>query len=262
MEQLTLFDLQNDLTVGSLCDEESVLCSQEASALVLRESESQELREAYTRALAPEAYRLSAEGRELPGTTDELVAHIESVRAKRLEKVDLSICEAPALEPKADEEASAPVPASKSLFGALKEDVKHFLAMSPTWFNGKKAVDKTQKRFPTSAFAAIGVLAVCLSLIVGGSILVTHGENAKNRLKKEISAVSAQIEDLQSEIHLSEDVLLVRELAFEKCGMIGEEYVRTETLLLGNAESVEAYPEGRPEGVGLSALLSAIGIKK
>ena len=136
------------------------------------------------------------------------------------------------------------------------------IAKSPTWFDGKKPVTKSAKRFPVSAFAAIGVLAMCLSLIVGASILVTHGENVNNRLKKEISTVSAQIEDLKSDIHLSEDVLLIRELARENCGMIGEEYVKTETLLLGDAESVEVYPNGQPEGVGLSALLSAIGIKK
>ena len=70
------------------------------------------------------------------------------------------------------------------------------------------------------------------------------------------------MDDLQSELHLSNDVLLIRELATDACGMIGEEYVRTETLSLGNAESVETYPDGQPEGVGLSTLLSAIGIKK
>ena len=47
-----------------------------------------------------------------------------------------------------------------------------------------------------------------------------------------------------------------------ECGMIGEEYVRTETLSIGDGESVETYPDGKPTGVGLSALLSAIGIKK
>ena len=52
MEQLTLFDLQNDLSTGSLCDSESGLSSKDAAALVLSEIEKQELREAYTRTLA------------------------------------------------------------------------------------------------------------------------------------------------------------------------------------------------------------------
>ena len=262
MEQLTLFDLQNDLSTGSLCDSESGLSSKDAAALVLSEIEKQELREAYTRTLAPDAYCLSAEKKELPKTTEELLLHLASVREKRLSGADLSLVETLSLEPKAKEETPKTPSVRTGFFASVRADAKQMIAKSPTWFDGKKPVTKSAKRFPVSAFAAIGVLAMCLSLIVGASILVTHGENVNNRLKKEISTVSAQIEDLKSDIHLSEDVLLIRELARENCGMIGEEYVKTETLLLGDAESVEVYPNGQPEGVGLSALLSAIGIKK
>lgn len=260
MEQLSLFDLQNDLEIGSVCDNESERASMDAAALVLSEVRQQELREAYTRALAPDAYSPSSEGRELPSSTEELLSHLYSVREKRLRDVDLSVYEAPTFPKK--EEVEKTQPASLSLAGLAKEKIKMFFSGMPFWFDGKKPEGKGARRFPISAFAAIGVLAICLALIVSGSILVTHGENANNRLKKELSVLSAQMDDLQSELHLSNDVLLIRELATDACGMIGEEYVRTETLSLGNAESVETYPDGQPEGVGLSTLLSAIGIKK
>lgn len=258
MEQLTLFDLQNDLATGSLCDNGSELVSSDAAALVLSEARQQELREAYTATLAPDAYRPSLEGGDAPATTAELLAHLSSVREKRLQAVDLSVYEAPSLpEKEAEETESLP-----SVVSIAKEKIKLFFSGLPFWFDGKKPEESGARRLPVSAFAAIGVLALCLALIVSGSILVTRGESANNRLKKELSQVSAQIEDLRSDICLSEDVLLIREIATKECGMIGEEYVRTETLSLGNAEVVETYPDGKPEGVGLSTLLSAIGIKK
>ena len=260
MEQLTLFDLQNDLAIGSLCDGESEPVSIDAAALVLSEAKQQELREAYTRTLAPDAYRLSSEGKDAPASTEELLLHLAAVREKRLREVDLSVYCAPTL-PKAESEKETKR-VSPSLLSTAKEKIKIFFSGSPLWFDGKKPETGGSRRLPVSAFAAIGALALSLALIVSGSILVTRGETANNRLKKEISLVSAQMEELQSDICLSEDVLLLRELAAKECGMIGEEYVRTETLSLGTAESVETYPDGQPEGVGLSALLSAIGIKK
>ena len=97
----------------------------------------------------------------------------------------------------------------------------------------------------------------------GSKVLVFNGEIYNFlELKKELSQINLQIEDLQADLHLTNDVLLIREIAQEECGMIGEEYVRTETLSIGDGESVETYPDGKPEGVGLSTLLSAIGIKK
>lgn len=260
MEQLTLFDLQNDLRTGSVCDDESEVASMDAAALVLSEAKQQELREAYTMTLAPDAYRPSRDGSDAPASAEELLAHLASVRKKRLEGVDLSVYEAPTLpEKEEDAETATTAPAFVSI---AKEKIKLFLSGLPFWFDGKKPEDKSARRFPIPAFAAVGVFALCLALIVSGSILVTRGESANNRLKKELSLVSARMEDLKSDIHLSEDVLLIREIATKECGMIGEEYVRTETLSLGNAESVETYPDGQPEGVGLSTLLSAIGIKK
>lgn len=272
MEQLTFFDLQNDPSIGSFCDCEEELSPEETLARLEEAIKLQEAREAYVRALAPDAYSLTASAPEnrTTLTLEELLLHISSVREKRLAGVDLSQPEETILpveesldaEDESGKKANAKEESEKGLFSFAKEQIKLFFAGAPKWFDGRKPVGKTNKKFPISVFAAVGVLATCLSLIVGGSILVNHGESVNNKLKKELSQMSLQIEELQSELHLTNDVLLIRELAKEECGMIGEEYVRTETLSLGDGESVETYPDGKAEGVGLSTLLSAIGIKK
>ena len=278
MEQLTFFDLQNDPSKGSFCDGEEKLSEMEALLLVQKEVGAQEVREAYTRMQAPDAYSLSqGECTDRPTLTlDELIAHVSAVRKKRLEGVDLSEVILPGLPEKEEaqelalekKEERLPVKRKEQteektgIVAFAKREAKRFFSGSYRWFDGTKPTENSGKRFPVSAFAAIGVLALCLTLIVGGSILVNHGETVNNKLKKELSQINLQIEELQSDLHLTNDVLLIRELAQNECGMIGEEYVRTETLSIGDGESVETYPDGKPTGVGLSTLLSAIGIKK
>ena len=237
MEQLNLFELQNADAKVSLCNDEGIVAS-DAPAFVFDGGASRK-------------------------AAEELLRHFGARRMRRLANTDLTLL--PAEEPLAEVEEvvekEKTVESKKKIFAPVLERIRAFFALSPTWFDTKAVVaeKKTRKR-TASAFVGIAVLAVCLSLIVGGSILVTHGETVNNRLKKEISLVSAQIEDLESSIQLQNDVLLIRELAANECGMIGEEYVRSQTLSLGGGERVETYPDGKPEGVGLSALLSAIGI--
>lgn len=232
MKQLSLFDTQDVVENPSFCDDEEGIVAVMEPAFVLDAS-----------AVA----------------TEELLRRIEERRMARLADVDLSILPAEALPAK--EEEPEEEPAKEKLFAEVKAKIKAFFACAPAWFDAR-VTKKSNRKTPVSAFVGIGVLAVCLSLIVGGSILVTHGENVNNRLKREISQITAEIEDLQSTIHLQNDVLLIRELAENECGMIGEEYVRSDTISMDRGESVETYPDGKPEGVGLAALLSAIGIKK
>ena len=123
MEQLTFFDLQNDPSTGSFCDGEETISTSEALLLVEKEVRAQELREAYVKTLAPDAYSLfSDDGKNRPTLTyEELLLHVAAVREKRLCGVDLSDTETE--EEAANEERElTPATAEKAL--SAKESAK------------------------------------------------------------------------------------------------------------------------------------------
>ena len=67
---------------------------------------------------------------------------------------------------------------------------------------------------------------------------------------------------MRSELEASLDLLEIRRIAMEEYGMVEEEYVKMDYISLQTEDSVEAFEDDRSSGVGLSSLLSAIGIKK
>ena len=54
---------------------------------------------------------------------------------------------------------------------------------------------------------------------------------------------------------------MIRQIATEEYGMVNEEFVRTQYITMETEDSIETYEEEKNEGAGLSALLSAIGIR-
>ena len=67
---------------------------------------------------------------------------------------------------------------------------------------------------------------------------------------------------MRSDIEASIDLLEIRRIAMEEYGMVEEEYLKMDYISMKTEDSVEAFEDERPTGVGLSAILSAIGIKK
>ena len=102
---------------------------------------------------------------------------------------------------------------------------------------------------------------MCLMLIVASNVMITRAEDKLNALTVEIDAVAAEVADLEADMNVQSDLLLIRDIAISEYGMIGEEYVRMDYVTLHGEDVIEAYEDGRGEGISLSALLSAIGIK-
>ena len=53
----------------------------------------------------------------------------------------------------------------------------------------------------------------------------------------------------------------IRRIAIEEYGMVDEDYLKMHYISLGAEDSVEQYEDEGEKKVGLSALLSALGIK-
>ena len=238
-------------------------------------------KEAETRELAPDAYRLSLmsdravagcyrRGKEEMSSSD-LVRYFSETRARRIRNADFSAHTG--MEEYADEEETVLTEEKKpacttaltlpSRVKALPQSVGERLKLAvPQWFD-RSAVDtsREKKRFPLSAFAAVAAVAASLMLIVASSIMLTRAESNISRLKLEVSSVSGEVAELRSDFEVQNDLLEIRRIAMEEYGMVEEDYIKMQYLALSSEDSVEVYDDRREETVGLSAILSAIGLK-
>lgn len=280
MEQLHENQLHN-----VACDEP--VGSEECAALDTIEAvrtcaEEQIRREDETRREDPQAYRLSAlpEGmlnghyrrgkRSMSG--DDVLRYFNENRRVHLQSADLEkntgIDEC-SVDPETGkslilsdgsaERALTPIGQAKSLAVRGIDGLKR---MIPTWIDLSRADDSREsRRFPLSAFAAVLTVALSLMLIVASSVLLTRAENDVSRLRTEISDTSGEVAKLKSDFEVRHDLLEIRRIAMEEYGMVDESYVKMDYIALRSEETVENFEEEREEQVGLSALLSAIGLK-
>lgn len=241
--------------------------------------------ETKTRALAPDAYRLSAlsdatvrglyrRGKDVMSSGD-LLRYFGETRAKRIQHRDFSdergVYESAIPNDKmTTPDKTALVAVEKKEKGlsvaSIADAVKKKFDMVPAdWFCTAKAEPKTErsaKRFPISAFAAMIAVAISLMLIVASSVLLTRAESRISALTVEATALSDEVAELRSDSEVGIDLLQLRQVATEEFGMVDEDYLETHFLNTEKEESVTAYEQERDGGVGLSALLSAMGIKK
>ena len=258
-----------------------------AKAVAIQTREQIE-REAATRKEAPAAYRLSVmkdsairgiyrHGKENMSGGD-LIHYFNETRAMRTKDRDFSespvqddaVLAGEAEKPcrvviKREQEVTlsqkfATLPAT---IKKLPANVVQYIRTSlPAWFDFSP-VDTTRetRRFPVSAFAAIAAVAVSLMLIVASSVMINHGEKRVSQLTVELNELSNEVLELQSDLDVENDLLQIRDIATSEFGMVEEKYVQMQYLSLGSADSIEVFEEEKQQTVGISALLSAIGIR-
>ena len=101
-----------------------------------------------------------------------------------------------------------------------------------------------------------------MMMIVAGSLMLTNAESQVNQLNVDIDRLQGEISDLHSEMESDENLLRVREIAVEEYGMVGEEYLKMDYIGMDREEKIEVFSGDRENHVGLSALLSALGLGK
>ena len=105
-------------------------------------------------------------------------------------------------------------------------------------------------------------VAVSLMLIVASSVMVTRAESRISELTLDAEILADEVAELHSDVNVQSNLAELREIAVEQYGMIDEKYLEMTYLDTEKEETIESYEEERREGIGLSALLSALGIKK
>jgi hypothetical protein len=133
---------------------------------------------------------------------------------------------------------------------------------APAWFNQEKInTEQESRRFPLSAFAALLAVAMSLMMIVASAVMINQGEQRVNALTLELTEMSGEVAELKSDLSVKNDMLGIRDYAVNELGMVEERYLQMQYLSLGSADSIEAFEEEKEQTIGISALLSALGVK-
>lgn len=249
---------------------------------VLLGAEEQIASEEKTRELAPRAYRLSllsdaaVHGMYRRGkdsmSAEDLLRYVEEGLCMERREKDFSdvpsIYETAcvmSLEPAESRKGAiekwkrAPVKLS-ALPGRTLKTVRERI---PLWFNPQRAdTSANRRKFPFSAFAAIAAVAVSMMLIVASALMVTNAETQISKLNSEISSLHTEVSDLRSDLESQTDLMAIRQTAIEQYGMVEENFLKMDYITLDTSEMVEIFQSNRSRNVGLSAILSAIGLKK
>ena len=253
------------------------------SKAVVRDALVQIEAEQKTAEMMPNAYRLSGlsdaavtgiyrGGKETMSSSD-LIRYFNETRSMRTKNSDFS--DAPSIYDVAnpqnvtDEAVETALVVQESephlprkLTQLPRMALKKLSASVPEWFDsGASKKNEEKKKFPLSAFAAIMAVAVSLMLIVASSVMLTRAESRINQLTVEAEVLTDEISELQSDVNVESNLLELREIAMDQYGMVDEKYVEMTYLDTESEESIEAYEEERDSSIGLSALLSALGIK-
>ncbi|MBR2721433.1 MAG: hypothetical protein IKB75_01490 [Clostridia bacterium] len=228
-------------------------------------------REAQTRELSPDAYRLSSMSEPLVSSryrrgkedmdTQDLLAYVQETRQMRTRGVDFSddAQEEPEEEQTALCKPEEVKPATARNPVAL---AKRMITRASTWIDTSRPNTAQNRRsFPLSAFASLAVLAACLALIVASSVMLNEAEERVIELGRKVDNVAAEVAELQSDWEVRNNLIQIRKIAVEEYGMVEEEYVKIRHLSAAKEDSVESFDEKQERRIRLSALLSAIGIE-
>lgn len=242
-----------------------------AAGAVRREVEEQMRHEEATRELAPDAYRLSSlsedaingsyrKGKDTMELGD-LLTYFSETRQRRIRATDFSENTGVDLLPVKDADG-ATEESGEQVVPVAAKPLESVIGIAKGWFDtSSEGKERGSVRFPVSVFAAIATVSISLMLIVAGSVMTRRAEKRVSELSDEIGSAYVEIADLRADLEVRDDLIVIREIAVNEYGMVDSEYVRSEYITLAQEESVETFEE-KDDTVSLSALLSAIGVKK
>ncbi|MBQ9773286.1 MAG: hypothetical protein IJW30_06980 [Clostridia bacterium] len=267
---------------------EAAFSSRGLALAAKNERAEQEAREAQTRASEPLSYRLSTlpegyvNGRYRAGnevmSSKGLLTYIQDTRAMRTKHADFAQTPpdddlvragdadkpmALAVRTEAQATAKQKLKALPKKLRALPARAVEAVRLSKSdWFNTARADTRgNTHRFPLSAFAAILAVAVSLMLIVASSVMITAGERELNTVSLEMEQMNEEVLDLRADLGFHTDLLLIRSYAQEELGMVSEDFLKMEYLSSEEGDSIKVIEQEKESSVGISALLSAIGLK-
>lgn len=204
---------------------------------------------------------------------DDFAAYFETCRTRRPLNEQASVA-APAREQQAAVPArtraeSSYARAPKSTALERKQEtrvgtVDRVIAVAKDWLQPDDPSLRRRglmQRVPVSVISVLVVIAVSLMMIVSSSVMVASAKREVSRLDDEVSALSKEAELATDRFEASINYLEIYQLATERYGMIPASFANSLYVDKAQGNTIENFESEEEETLGLSTLLSAIGIR-
>ena len=120
--------------------------------------------------------------------------------------------------------------------------------------------DRKPHAIPAGVVAGLVVVAVSMSLVISGTVLVSQSTREVSELKDTLAEAQAIRSELSDQLDLKNDLLGIKDIAVDQLGMVGEEYLTGQYLDSRQDDYLEVYGDGTErEQSGWAAILSAFG---
>ncbi len=202
---------------------------------------------------------------------DDFAAYFETCRTRRpLMEERQSVCSRDALAAvpaRTREESSYSKQAKAALIEKKRESreetTNRVIAFAKEWLqpDDPSLRRRGQKRtVPVSVIATLIVIAVSLMLIVSSSVMVASAKRDVSDLNDEVDELAREAEILTDRMESEINYLEIYRIATEQYGMIPAGFVSSIYVDKTQGNTVESFEDEDDGKVGLSTLLSAIGI--
>lgn len=202
---------------------------------------------------------------------DDFAAYFETCRARRPLREEgqlVATSEHTAVAPaRTREESLYSKQAKTALVAKERESREHtadkIIAFAKEWLQPDDPAlrRRGQRRtVPVSVIATLVVIAVSLMLIVSSSVMVADAKRDVSNLGDEVAALEKEAELMTDRLESEINYLEIYKIATEQYGMIPSSMVNSLYLDKTEGNTVETFEEEDEGKVGLSTLLSAIGI--
>lgn len=113
---------------------------------------------------------------------------------------------------------------------------------------------------PTAALVSLIVCTLTVLSVVMGAAMVSRASDEVSDLKNEAAALASTERELSQALDRKNDLRTIERIAVDELGMIGTDLITKKYISFSGIDVIEAYDDEEGESVGLSTLLSAIGL--
>ena len=202
---------------------------------------------------------------------DDFAAYFESCRARRVhnEEQQLAVvAEETAIVPARTREESMYSKQAKAALIEKKRETREqatdrIIAFAKDWLQPDDPALRRpgqSRTVPVSVIATLVVIAVSLMLIVSSSVMVANAKREVSNLGDEVAALEKEAALVTDRLESEINYLEIYKIATEQYGMIPSSMANSMYVDKTDGNTVEAFEQQEEGKLGLSTLLSGIGI--
>lgn len=113
---------------------------------------------------------------------------------------------------------------------------------------------------PTAALISLIVCTLTVLTVVMGAAMVSRAADEVSELRSEAAVLATTERELSQALDRKNDLRTIERIAVDELGMIGTDLITKKYISFSGIDVIEAYDDEEGESVGLSTLLSAIGL--